>query len=54
MARVSYIRRFVGDLFAFAREHKAYWILPLVLVLLLAAVLAMTSQAAAPFVYTLF
>jgi hypothetical protein len=37
-----------------AREHKAYWMVPLVLVLGLAAVVIVASQTAAPLLYTLF
>jgi hypothetical protein len=44
------MRQFVG----FAREYKAYWIVPLVMILGLAAFLVVTSQAVAPYIYTLF
>lgn len=47
---VRLLREF-GD---FAWQNKAWWILPLVLVLLLVALLVVTSQTATPFVYTLF
>lgn len=55
MARRSGI---VGQLFAFVRENRAYWIAPvLVAVLLLAGIVvlgALGGGAAAPFIYTLF
>ena len=38
----------------FAWHHKAWWIVPIVLVLLLLALLIFTSGATAPFIYTLF
>ena len=38
----------------FARDHKVYWIVPLVVILLLAGLLIVVSQAAAPLLYTLF
>ena len=39
----------------FAWENKAWWIVPIVLVLLLIALLVATGQGAAPaFIYTLF
>ena len=38
----------------FAKQNKIYWIVPLVVVLLLAGLLVVTSQGAAPFIYTLF
>ena len=43
-----------GDFSLFARQHKVYWIVPFVLILALVIVLVVTSQAAAPFIYTLF
>jgi hypothetical protein len=44
------LREFAG----FARDNKAWWIVPLVLVLLLLALFVLTGQAVAPFIYTLF
>jgi len=38
----------------FAWENKAWWIVPIVLVMLLIALLVITSESAAPFIYTLF
>lgn len=50
--------RHSGALFAeflrFARAHKAYWIVPLVLVLGFVAFLVFFTQGATPFLYTLF
>lgn len=54
MRRASYLRRLLVEFVQFARQNKAYWIVPMVVVLLLMAVLIVTSQAAAPFIYTLF
>ncbi|MBU2502954.1 MAG: DUF5989 family protein [bacterium] len=51
------VRR-LGDLLAevwrFARANKAWWIVPLVAVLLVIAALIVSGQAFAPFIYTLF
>jgi uncharacterized integral membrane protein len=44
------LKEFLG----FAWHHKAWWIVPVVLVLLLVALLIVTGQTAAPFIYTLF
>jgi hypothetical protein len=42
------------ELIAFARVHKAWWIVPLVLMLGLIALLIAAGQGATPFIYTLF
>ncbi len=54
MRRLRYIGRLSGELFAFAREHKVYWMLPMAVILVLVILLVVTSQGAAPFIYTLF
>ena len=54
MRRLRYLGRFAGELLAFAREHKAYWIVPLAAILALVILLVVTTQGAAPFIYTLF
>ncbi len=47
---------FVVELWAFMRERKKFWLLPIVLVLLLFGSLIVLTQgsAVAPFIYTLF
>lgn len=47
---------FVGELWAFMKERKKFWLLPIILVLMLFSVLIVFTQgsALAPFVYTLF
>jgi hypothetical protein len=52
MARSS----FVGELWAFMRVRKKWWLLPLVLVLLAVGMLIAFAQgsALAPFIYTVF
>lgn len=44
------------DLFAFMRERKKYWLLPIVLVMVALGALLVLAQgsAVAPFIYTLF
>ena len=45
----------VVEFFLFLKDHKAYWLVPIVVVLLLLIVLVVfTSPAVAPFIYTLF
>ncbi|MCB1232457.1 MAG: hypothetical protein KDN19_19570 [Verrucomicrobiae bacterium] len=48
-----------GNLFSeflgFLKQNRKFWLLPLILVMLaLAALLVLSSTAAAPFIYTLF
>ena len=47
---------FVLELWAFMRERKKFWLLPIVFVLLLFGGLIVLTQgsAVAPFIYTLF
>jgi len=47
---------FLGELFAFMRERKKFWLFPIVAVLLLFGALIVLTQgsAVAPFIYTLF
>ncbi len=47
---------FLKELWAFMRERKKFWLLPIILVLLLfGALLVLTEgSAVAPFIYTLF
>jgi hypothetical protein len=47
---------FVVELWAFMRERKKFWLLPIVFVLLLFGALIVLTQgsAVAPFIYTLF
>jgi hypothetical protein len=54
MGKLGYTGRLLRELFQFAKREKVYWIVPLVVVLLLVAVFIVTSQAVAPFIYTLF
>ena len=47
---------FVMELWAFMKERKKFWLLPIILVMLLFGGLIVLTQgsAVAPFVYTLF
>ena len=54
MSKVGYVGSMLREIFQFARQNKVYWIVPFVLVLGLVVLLVVTSQATAPFIYTLF
>lgn len=45
-----------GELFSFFLNHKRWWLLPMIVVLLLLGVLMILAQSSviAPFIYTLF
>lgn len=48
-------RGLIAEYWYFLRHHKAWWLLPIVIVLLIFGVFLVLSQtAAAPFIYTLF
>lgn len=47
---------FFSDLWAFMRQRKKFWLVPIVTALVLLGLLVVLTQgsAAAPFIYTLF
>ena len=47
---------FLSELWAFMRERKKYWLMPIMLAMMLLGGLVVLSQgsAVAPFIYTLF
>lgn len=46
--------RLLRELWSFAREHKAWWIIPVVVVLLLIALVVVSVSTISPFIYSLF
>ena len=54
MGKISYSFKLFVEFVRFAREHRAYWIVPLVVFLGLAALVVVGGQSAAPLLYTLF
>ncbi|WP_435010667.1 DUF5989 family protein [Tundrisphaera lichenicola] len=45
----------VAEFFAFLRENKKWWLLPiLLLIAVLGLLIALASTGAAPFIYTMF
>ena len=54
MGFVKHLFRLLMQVGEFAWRNKAWWIVPMVLVLLLLALLVFAGQSTAPFLYTLF
>jgi len=48
------IARVAGSTWRFARQHRVWWLVPLLALLALTALLLAAGQTASPFVYTLF
>jgi hypothetical protein len=50
------MREFIAELWAFMKERKKFWLLPIMVVLLLFGSLVVLTQGSvvAPFIYTLF
>jgi len=50
------VSEFIKELWAFMKERKKFWLLPIILVLVLLGSLIVLTQgsAVAPFIYTLF
>ena len=54
MRFLRHLGRLLKEVGEFAWQNKAWWIVPMVIVLLLLAFLVFAGQSAAPFIYTLF
>ncbi len=54
MRKLRHLGALLAEVWSFARENKAWWLVPLVVVLLLLGVLIFAGQTVAPFIYTLF
>ena len=54
MRKLRHATGLLREITAFARAHKAYWMVPMVIALIVLAVLIFAGQAATPFIYTLF
>jgi Family of unknown function (DUF5989) len=54
VGKLRHLTGLIGEFLRFARAHKAYWIVPLLIVLGLIVVLIAVGQTSAPFIYTLF
>lgn len=54
MRAIRYLGRLVREFFEFAWQNKAWWIIPIVLIMLLLGLLIAGTSSVAPFIYTLF
>jgi hypothetical protein len=54
MSRIRYSFKLLREFTGFARANKAYWIVPLMILLGLTAFVIVAGQATAPLLYTLF
>ena len=54
MRRMSYSLKLFRELLQFSRENRVYWIVPIVLMLALAAVVVIGGEAVAPLLYLMF
>lgn len=54
MSKLRYSVTLLREILQFARAHKAYWIVPLLLILGAMVLLIAAGQGAAPFIYTVF
>ena len=54
MGKLAYSGKLLREFIGFAKANKAYWIVPLALLLGLASVLIVAGQSLAPVIYTLF
>ena len=54
MYRFRQLGRLLAQVWQFAMQNKAWWIIPTMLLLLLMGLLITSGQAVAPFIYTLF
>jgi hypothetical protein len=54
MRPLRHLLVFLRELWSFARHRKAYWMIPLVVILLLVGGLLVSVSAVSPFVYSLF
>jgi hypothetical protein len=54
MRFLKHLGRLLKEFGLFAWHNKAWWIIPVVLVMLILALFIATSQTVAPFIYTLF
>ncbi|MEM9191534.1 MAG: DUF5989 family protein [Myxococcota bacterium] len=54
MYRLRYLGTLLGHVWSFAKENRAYWLIPMLVVFGILSALVFLGEASAPFVYTLW
>lgn len=54
MRTLRYLGRLFGEFLEFAWQNKAWWIIPIVLMLFMLMAFIVGGSSVAPFIYTLF
>ena len=54
MGKLGYSIKLMREFVGFARAHRAYWIIPLMLLLGFAVAIVVAGQGSGPLLYTLF
>ena len=54
MPRIRDRLRVLGEFVGFARENRAYWVVPFAVIVLLVALVVVAGQGAAPLIYAMF
>lgn len=54
MKKLKYLGRLMGEIWGYAWKHSAWWLIPLVLILIVFALLIGVVQNSIPWMYTLF
>lgn len=54
MRVLKHLLALLKETFSFARDHKIWWIAPLLIILLLITFFIVAGSAVAPFIYPLF
>ena len=54
MRKLTYVGTLLSHFVQFAKQNKAYWIVPVIIIFGLTSIFVIASQTVAPFIYTLF
>jgi len=54
MRFLRHLGNLLGEVWGFAREYKAWWIVPVIVLLLLVTLVIVSVSGVSPFIYSLF